>query len=441
MRPVATLLALLTIALLTIAHIRGPQPQAAPRARPRATPILPLSVEATRQTDLHAAPGRKGRFVGTLARGTRVPILGEARGGQCKGGRWLEVSRGAWMCADHGRLTWRFPRGAPQPLVREGSLVPRRAYYARRDGVPVYLSPEAAEAGGHDRLVERGFSFTILRGLRVGRRAFIQTRRGELVPRGDLFLYQPSSFVGQRLTGRPPSTLACSIAHKQAVLRSRPSASAPAVGALPYHRWVTVHESVGRGKQRFHRVGDGQWVHSSALGLFHFSDPPAGIGPSQRWVEVLLRHQTLVAYEGSNPVYATLVSTGRWDHRTPQGLYRARTKVAMSTMSNRAGAGELYSVEDVPWIFFYHEGYAIHGTYWHNGFGVPKSKGCINLSPLDARWLFDWAPPQLPRGWAALESTKDKPGLLIRVRNHTGVSVDYRGPSDQNPASPSLASH
>ena len=135
MRPVATLLALLTIALLTIAHIRGPQPQAAPRARPRATPILPLSVEATRQTDLHAAPGRKGRFVGTLARGTRVPILGEARGGQCKGGRWLEVSRGAWMCADHGRLTWRFPRGARQPLVREGSLVPRRDYYARRDGV------------------------------------------------------------------------------------------------------------------------------------------------------------------------------------------------------------------------------------------------------------------------------------------------------------------
>jgi lipoprotein-anchoring transpeptidase ErfK/SrfK len=33
----------------------------------------------------------------------------------------------------------------------------------------------------------------------------------------------------------------------------------------------------------------------------------------------------------------------------------------------------------------------MHGTYWHNRFGWPASRGCVNLSPGDANWLFQWA--------------------------------------------------
>ena len=40
-----------------------------------------------------------------------------------------------------------------------------------------------------------------------------------------------------------------------------------------------------------------------------------------------------------------------------------------------------YVVERVPWTLFFHAGYAVHGTYWHDQFGRPKSHGCINLSP------------------------------------------------------------
>jgi lipoprotein-anchoring transpeptidase ErfK/SrfK len=43
-------------------------------------------------------------------------------------------------------------------------------------------------------------------------------------------------------------------------------------------------------------------------------------------------------------------------------------------------------------LYFTASGHALHGTYWHNNFGMPMSHGCVNL-PLDvAAWLYDWAP-------------------------------------------------
>jgi hypothetical protein len=43
--------------------------------------------------------------------------------------------------------------------------------------------------------------------------------------------------------------------------------------------------------------------------------------------------------------------------------------------------------------------YALHGAYWHDNWGNPQSGGCINLSPIDAKWLFDFTEPKLPPGW------------------------------------------
>jgi len=36
---------------------------------------------------------------------------------------------------------------------------------------------------------------------------------------------------------------------------------------------------------------------------------------------------------------------------------------------------------------------AVHSTYWHNDYGVPRSHGCINVHPDDARWIFRWTNP------------------------------------------------
>lgn len=417
--------------LLALTHAYGAYGTSSTRSQSRVRKVLPLSVEVSQRTDVFASPTRKGSYLGTLVRGTRLPVLSEARGGGCRDGRWLEISQGAWMCGAHGRLRWTFPQVTSQPVLAEGKLVPRVAFYARRDGVPVFLTREDALAGRHDRLVEQGFSFTLLSRLNLEGRRFTRTRKGEIVPSEDLYLYHPSSFEGRHLDGVPKETLACSIGYKQTTIRDRPGKDGRRVGSLSHHAWVTVHETTRRGSQRFHRVGDGQWVPAESLRIIHFTPPPPGIRPKERWIEVLLNYQTLVAYEGERPVLATLVSTGRWEHRTPQGIFRARTKVSMSTMANRLGAGELYRVDDVPWIFYFLEGYALHGTYWHDSFGVPKSHGCINLAPRDARWLFTWAPPRLPPGWEAQETHPKLPGVLIRIRNHARAQVEYRGPADQ----------
>ncbi len=61
--------------------------------------------------------------------------------------------------------------------------------------------------------------------------------------------------------------------------------------------------------------------------------------------------------------------------------------------SNRISASRLYDlcrIFKVPVMYFF-EGYAIHGTYWHNNFGTPMSHGCVNLPTPEAEWFFRWA--------------------------------------------------
>ena len=64
---------------------------------------------------------------------------------------------------------------------------------------------------------------------------------------------------------------------------------------------------------------------------------------------------------------------------------------------------------------YFNGGYALHGAFWHAEFGHVKSHGCVNLAPWDAKALFGWTDPQLPEGWHAIMSTKDKPGSRVMV--------------------------
>ncbi|RLT40014.1 MAG: murein L,D-transpeptidase, partial [Chloroflexi bacterium] len=51
---------------------------------------------------------------------------------------------------------------------------------------------------------------------------------------------------------------------------------------------------------------------------------------------------------------------------------------------------------------------------WHANFGAPASRGCINMSPADAEWLFRWAAPEAKEvGW--LFSDEENQGTLVVV--------------------------
>lgn len=106
----------------------------------------------------------------------------------------------------------------------------------------------------------------------------------------------------------------------------------------------------------------------------------------QRWIEIRLRSQRLLAWQGNQLVYAVVVSTGKSATPTPTGIFNIQTKFATARMQ-----GEDYNVPDVPNVMYYSGNYAIHGAYWHRSFGIPVSHGCTNVAPDHAAWLYLWA--------------------------------------------------
>jgi lipoprotein-anchoring transpeptidase ErfK/SrfK len=154
--------------------------------------------------------------------------------------------------------------------------------------------------------------------------------------------------------------------------------------------------------------------------------PPEGLAPGEKWIDVNLSRQTLVMFQGDQPIYATMVSTGKkakdptdkaHDHQTVQGSFRIREKHISTTMDGDGPApGDMpYSIEDVPYVMYFEGSYALHGAFWHNNFGREQSHGCVNLAPLDAKQIFFLTEPQLPQGWHGIIATKDKPGTRVVV--------------------------
>jgi lipoprotein-anchoring transpeptidase ErfK/SrfK len=111
-------------------------------------------------------------------------------------------------------------------------------------------------------------------------------------------------------------------------------------------------------------------------------------------VGVNLGQQTAVAYEGDTPVYAAMVATGLPTTPTVQGVFRTWQRLTTGKMSGGSAAtGGYYYLEGVTWTCYFYSGYALHTAYWHDAFGRPRSHGCVNLSPYDAWWIFQWSAP------------------------------------------------
>ena len=82
----------------------------------------------------------------------------------------------------------------------------------------------------------------------------------------------------------------------------------------------------------------------------------------------------------------------------------------------RRGSSD-FELRDVPWIQYFASGYALHGAYWHDVFGIARSHGCINLAPIDARYVFMWTDPPVPKGWHGINVGADMgegTGVVVR---------------------------
>lgn len=261
------------------------------------------------------------------------------------------------------------------------------------------------------------------------------------------------------------------------------------LGALPHRAIMPMSGRVRfKAGRRYYQAARDRTIWLAADEIALFADPPslpkeAALG--RKWIDISLVQQTLVLYEGKQPKYATLISSGRdrlgdpeTERATPRGHFQIQSKhiaAAMDSEENSSVAGGAkterplslsaedratierlraakkvrqplddddrrrlaniergrhpeygvtrrrgasdFELRDVPWIQYFDAGFALHGAYWHDVFGVPRSHGCINLAPIDARHVFNWTEPKLPRGWH---------GMNVSAPFGTGTAVVIR---------------
>lgn len=133
------------------------------------------------------------------------------------------------------------------------------------------------------------------------------------------------------------------------------------------------------------------------------------IPADKKRIEVSLREQLVRAFEYDQVVYTARISSGIPNPRlpedelptaTPEGRFVIYSKMPSKHMGSVAGGDEVearggFTLPGVPWTCFFRSpgGYALHGTYWHNNFGLQMSHGCVNMRNEDAKWLFRWSTP------------------------------------------------
>ncbi len=430
--------------LFALASSRAASAQAPPSSAPSSAPssgllaydrdadardgvVLPDGVRSVRVLRsgevLRARPDGNGARRGAAARDARLPALEAALGDGCAA-HWVRVARAAWICTEAARLTTEPPTTHAWPLASADELVPYDYAFAAFSGARTYRRLEDVAADDWAEELERGMAVAIDRTERHEGQLFVHTASGRWLAAGDVHWAHPSGFAGATYA---PGDRVDSVGFvmratfawptPEQALRPRGMRDAqtvPARSAVHVRETVTLH---GRPVVRT----DAGWLAARALRVIDPHDPPADLRPDERWVDIDLHRQILVAFEGTRPVYGTLVSSGASAHPTGRGEFRVWIKLATTDMSNADDdsldtSTRVYSVERVPWVMFFHDDQALHGAYWHDRFGVVHSHGCVNLAPRDARWLFAWAPPVMPPGWEAVFPNDEEPGLRVRVR-------------------------
>jgi lipoprotein-anchoring transpeptidase ErfK/SrfK len=215
----------------------------------------------------------------------------------------------------------------------------------------------------------------------------------------------------------------------------------------------TTHKLSGKtrrvGDVTYRETTEGRWLKGTEAGAALVpTEWPKAANDGEKWIDISIENQVLVAWQGKTPLYATLVSTGQDGMGDPmttkstiRGTFRIRDKHVTTTMDSngrsaegggpapgaaapatpaaaeteheegygktvRRGQGG-FELRDVPWVQYFAAGFALHTAYWHDVFGVARSHGCVNLSPIDGHWLFGWSDPPVPAGWHGVEAGPD----------------------------------
>ncbi|MDO5033964.1 MAG: L,D-transpeptidase family protein [Actinomycetaceae bacterium] len=117
--------------------------------------------------------------------------------------------------------------------------------------------------------------------------------------------------------------------------------------------------------------------------------------PGEKWIDINLSNATVSAYEGATIVRGPVpMVPGEPGTETVTGVFRVYLQYVQQTMRGLNQDGTEYVTPDVPWVTYFHGGYALHGAPWRSSFGWSGpggSHGCVNMPVGEAKWFFDWA--------------------------------------------------
>jgi len=118
---------------------------------------------------------------------------------------------------------------------------------------------------------------------------------------------------------------------------------------------------------------------------------PYQAAPGEKWVDLNLSNKTVTAYEGATVVHGPVsIAPRAGGTPTVTGTYKVYLQYESQTMRGENADGSPYVAEDVPWVSYFHSGYAFHGAGWRSSFGYSGSHGCVNMPVSEAQWIYNW---------------------------------------------------
>ncbi|HEX4341132.1 MAG TPA: L,D-transpeptidase [Polyangiaceae bacterium] len=327
---------------------------------------------------------------------------------------WVEIEPRGFLCKTMLTPSRDEPYGVRQPVVQSGHLTPDDYFKVMADETKVYKTADDVRAEVVDKLVSTKVMLVGESVLHIDETPYLKTDHG-FIDASALAKFWPSDFAGVKVTGDKTLPFAWVFFERGARrphVYPTPDLEAKPVRDAARREIVPLLEETNG----FVRIGDAQWIERKHLRVAAVTAPPAGVGANEQWIDVDLDEQVLVAYEGTTPVFATMVSTGGKKNPTPPATYRVRAKAATTTMAGDVKVPNRYEVSAVPWAVRFADGFFIHGVYWHDGFGGARSHGCVNVSPKDAAYIFEWITPAVPDGWTEVE-VLDGQGPIVRLRD------------------------
>lgn len=277
-----------------------------------------------------------------------------------------------------------------QVAIQDDILFQRR--YRRIVGdVLVYDAP----GGNVVQSITKGYNFVSIRQVTDG---WVQMSNGQWVSSEHVQDAQVSALSGIEITGDLTYPVAWM------VRTARPS-SFPGgpedtnLDRIQQYTLLTIYATEVVDGWEWYLVGPGLWLQQTRVAKLKPVQRPADVGPTELWVAIDLFEQTAVAYEGDRMVFATLISSGLPQWSTNEGLFKMGVRAVSTPMTGASGQADFYFIENVPWVMYFDNDIALHGTYWHDAFGYRQSHGCVNLSIMDSWWIYRWS-EKAPNGAA-----------------------------------------